>query len=162
MKEKFSIKECKFSITNVADVDLNVVISNYKNRSYLERNGIRNIAKEHLGAVSSVIYGYKNQQNIQYAGVDELIETMGNNPFIVKDMHISSDHTDQLKTTMTLFRLDCNSVQELSFYDFFDPEYQNPVNTIGIMNLGVEMNNQVMLAFEMKAGCSLSLTFIYQ
>lgn len=156
-------KAITISIENREDKDLNVFLCNYKNRSYLEKYAIRNIAKKHSLPVDYIIHGYKQQQNIQYTGVDELLETMGNNPFIVKDMFVRANYPDQLKTTMIFWGLDHNSVQYLPFNDFFPGSHEQITGstTIGVLSLGCKMTNQVMLAFEMKAGCSLSLTFIY-
>lgn len=151
----------KFSIVNTTDKDLNVFLCNYKNRSYLERYAIRDIAKKHSSPFDYIIHGHKPQQKILCLGADELFDKLNNNSFIIKDMFVRANILNQLETTMKLWTLRENSVYELTFSEFYTAD-QTTEDTIGVRSFNYPMTSETLLAFEMKAGCSLYITFIYE
>lgn len=148
----------KITISNNGDKDLNVFLCDYMNRSYLERYAIRKITKKHSSPLGFVIYGCE-QEKVQFTGSGNWLGVMCDDSVIVKDIVVSANNLLQLKTTMALLRLDGGLVEYLSFYGFWDTDH-TPNNTISIRAINIELTRQVMLAFEMKARCSLTITFI--
>ena len=146
------------TINNTGDKNLNVFISNYMNRSYIEKYAIRNIVKENSDKVDFVIYGCE-QQEIEFTGVEYLIGSMYNKSVIVKDLLVCVNHPEQMKTTMTILRLDVDCVEYFYFHEYYSKN-QIPNETIKISNVWLELSKEVMLCFEMKAQSSLAITFI--
>lgn len=109
------------------------------------------------------IFYERGNNNIEVIGAESFLEHFATNPTI-KDLIIRSDSCQQLKTTMSLYKVNYGGRmpfwgwQYLPFTEFVNGDSNEAI----VDGFGVKLNINTVMAFEMKAGCSLSLTFIYQ
>ena len=149
-------------ITNKSENVTVVFVSNFLNRNYIERLGIKRIADKHCKEykiASSLIYP-QSQNLIDFIGFDRNWPlNLKNKDFICKSMFFLTDNPIQLEKTITLFSLESNLVQELMLSNWIK---KDTTITLGgfIENINLLISENLMICFEMLPHTSLSITFV--
>lgn len=110
-----------------------------------------------------IVFG-KHKTNIEFIGVQSFIKYIAGNPTVVKNIIVQSDNIRQMNTSMEYIQNPNLAFENFDslYLPFHNVGEEFPPLGIIFPNLYLPFNAKTLLRIPMKAGCSLSLTFIYE
>jgi hypothetical protein len=150
----------EITIANSDTKDCTVILCQ-KPKSGFHQSQMKEDLKEHIGYGACIIYGQMDD-SIKCSGVAEFLKYIALNPSSLWDFSGQSDSAEQVQTVMTLARVGKEEgVKDVQYFPFGEFVHNSHPKEFYVREMWLKLDCQSLMAIKMKAGCSLSLTFVF-